>query len=94
MANELHGEYDESTTRAAWDELLQERWKGQRHALWGEQLSQAMLNYALHATTQNRDHDPADGEPIDFTAFDDGRGSVGESPGGEVAADGGDRRGD
>ncbi len=42
--------------------------EGQRHALWGEQLSQAALNYALHATTQNRDQDPADGEPVDFSA--------------------------
>ncbi|WP_267491206.1 anaerobic glycerol-3-phosphate dehydrogenase subunit GlpA [Halapricum desulfuricans] len=76
LASELHeanvdGEtFDETVAREAWDELLQERWKGQRHALWGQQLSQAMLNYALHATTQNRDNDPADGEPIDFAAFD------------------------
>ncbi len=74
MASELHGDagYDEATARRAWDDLLQERWKGQRHALWGEQLSQAMLNYALHATTQNRDNDPADGDSVDFTAFDGG----------------------
>jgi len=72
MASELHGEYDEATARRAWDDLLQERWKGQRHALWGEQLSQAMLNYALHATTQNRDNDPADGDGLDFAAFDAG----------------------
>ena len=74
MASELHGDggYDEATARRAWDDLLQERWKGQRHALWGEQLSQAMLNYALHATTQNRDNDPADGDSVDFTAFDSG----------------------
>ncbi|MFB6297470.1 MAG: anaerobic glycerol-3-phosphate dehydrogenase subunit GlpA [Salinirussus sp.] len=73
LANELHTEYDESTVRRAWDELLEERWKGQRHALWGEQLSQAMLNYALHATTMNRDRDPADSDGIDFGAFDAGR---------------------
>jgi len=78
LASELHdtrvdGEtFDEGVAREAWDELLQERWKGQRHALWGEQLSQAMLNYALHATTQNRDNDPADGEPVDFAAFETG----------------------
>ncbi|RQG89206.1 anaerobic glycerol-3-phosphate dehydrogenase subunit A [Natrarchaeobius halalkaliphilus] len=62
MANELHPDHDEATARAALDELFQERWKGQRHALWGEQLSQAMLNYALHATTMNRDYDPARSE--------------------------------
>jgi glycerol-3-phosphate dehydrogenase len=94
LANELHGNYDEATTRAAWDELLQERWKGQRHALWGEQLSQAMLNYALHATTQNRDNDPADGDPVEFAAFDSGDPTVGRSDGHDVAADGGCRDGD
>jgi glycerol-3-phosphate dehydrogenase len=93
MASELHGEYDEATARRAWDELLEERWKGQRHALWGEQLSQAMLNYALHATTQNRDHDPADGEPVDFGAFDGGRGQSAPAGSG-VATDGGGRDGD
>ncbi len=94
MASELHPEYDESTTRAAWDELLEERWKGQRHALWGEQLSQAMLNYALHATTQNRDHDPANGEPIDFDAFDGGPREAGGATESGVATDGGHRGGD
>ena len=94
LANELHGNYDEATTRAAWDELLQERWKGQRHALWGEQLSQAMLNYALHATTQNRDNDPADGDPVEFAAFDSGDPTMGGSDGHDVAADGGCRDGD
>ena len=94
LANELHGNYDEATTRAAWDELLQERWKGQRHALWGQQLSQAMLNYALHATTQNRDNDPADGDPVEFAAFDSGDPTVGAPDGHDVAADGGCRDGD
>ena len=89
MASELHGEYDESTARRAWDELLQERWKGQRHALWGEQLSQAMLNYALHATTQNRDNDPADDAPPDFAAFDGGADRTGDASRTGVAADGG-----
>jgi glycerol-3-phosphate dehydrogenase len=90
LANELSREYDEVTTRQAWDELLQERWKGQRHALWGEQLSQAMLNYAIQATTQNRDNDPADGAEIDFSAFDGGT-TVPQDSGTEsgVATDGG-----
>ncbi len=86
MANELHPTYDEETTRAALNELFQERWKGERHALWGQQLSQAMLNYALHATTMNRDRDPAgrpgdaqpnrDAQPsedaLEYAAFDGG----------------------
>ncbi|WP_435146325.1 anaerobic glycerol-3-phosphate dehydrogenase subunit GlpA [Halobaculum sp. P14] len=102
LANELHAEYDEPTVRAAWNELLAERWKGQRHALWGEQLSQAMLNYALHATTQNRDRDPAgDGDGVDFDAFDAGPDADADagSGGGDAgrrgaAADGGARGGD
>jgi glycerol-3-phosphate dehydrogenase len=93
MANELHGDHDGATAREAWDELLEERWKGQRHALWGEQLSQAMLNYALHATTQNRDHDPADGDPAEFGAFDGGPAGA-DSRGREVATDGGGDGGD
>ncbi len=81
MAQELHPEYDSGQATAALDELYQERWKGQRHALWGEQLSQAMLTYALHATTMNRDGEtlragggrPASGDDgIDFDAFDGG----------------------
>jgi glycerol-3-phosphate dehydrogenase len=72
LAGELHATADEAAARAAWDDLLRERWRGQRHALWGEQLSQAMLNYALHATTQNRDRDPADGGDLAYGAFDDG----------------------
>jgi glycerol-3-phosphate dehydrogenase len=65
LANVLHAEYPERTTRAAWDELLDERWRGQRHALWGEQLSQAALNTFLHALTMNRDHDPAGRHPTE-----------------------------
>ncbi|MFW5949877.1 MAG: anaerobic glycerol-3-phosphate dehydrogenase subunit GlpA [archaeon] len=73
MANELHPKYDERQAMTALDELYQERWKGQRHALWGEQLSQAMITYALHATTMNHDHDPVRrDQQIDFSAFDAG----------------------
>jgi glycerol-3-phosphate dehydrogenase len=94
LANELHGNYGESVTRRAWDELLQERWKGQRHALWGDQLSQAMLNYALHATTQNRDNDPAEGDPVDFTTFDGGPEPADDASHAGVATDGGTGDGD
>jgi glycerol-3-phosphate dehydrogenase len=59
MADELYEPFDEATARTALDDLYAERWKGQRHALWGEQLSQAMLSHMLHATTMNRDRDPA-----------------------------------
>ena len=92
LASELHGTYDEAVVREAWDVLLEERWKGQRHALWGEQLSQAALNYALQAATGNRDGDPADREgEVDFAAFDGGP-SGAERP--DVAADGGGPDGD
>jgi glycerol-3-phosphate dehydrogenase len=80
MANELTPEYDEPTAREALDDLYQERWKGERHALWGEQLSQAMLKHHLHATTMNRDADPAASEEgIDFGAFDAGA-AAGDGP--------------
>ena len=88
MAAELHPEFDEPQAYAALDELFEERWKGERHALWGEQLSQAALNYALHATTMNRDRDPVEASNVDFGDFD-----AGESDVSRPAADGG-RRGD
>ncbi|SHH60386.1 anaerobic glycerol-3-phosphate dehydrogenase subunit GlpA [Halobaculum gomorrense] len=87
MANELHagGDFDRPTVDAALDELWQERWKGQRHALWGEQLSQAMLNHLLHATTFNRDG----AAPEDFAAFD-----AGECGAGSADRDAADASGD
>ena len=73
MAAELYDEYDEPIAYDAWDELYQERWKGERHALWGTQLSQAALKYALHSTTMNRDKDLATTDAVvDFSAFDSG----------------------
>ena len=97
MAAELYDEYDEETAYDAWDELYQERWKGERHAMWGRQLSQAALKYSLHGTTMNRDKDAATTDTVisDFTAFDTG---VGASPrdgtAGTAATDGGRRGGD
>ena len=96
MANELAPKYEAEVVRTALDELYQERWKGQRHALWGEQLSQAMLNYALHATTMNRDRDPArTGASVDFSAFDGGPAGPGEAGAdASAAATDGGRQGD
>jgi glycerol-3-phosphate dehydrogenase len=89
LAHELAPEYDESVIRTAVDDLYQERWKGQRHALWGQQLSQAMLTYALHATTMNRDGDPATAdESPDWDAFDSGPDSLTDRKG--VEGDNGD----
>jgi glycerol-3-phosphate dehydrogenase len=95
MANELAMEYPEPVAREALDELYQERWKGEKHALWGEQLSQAMLKHLLHATTMNRDGDPVrTGADVDFGAFDGGP-AVGDESGVErAAADGGRRDAD
>jgi len=74
LAAELHPAHDEAVARAALNDLRDERWKGQRHALWGEQLSQAALNYALCAATMNEDADPArTGATVAWDAFDDGR---------------------
>jgi len=95
IAAELAQEYPEPVVRDAEDELYQERWKGQRHALWGEQLSQAMLNHMLHATTMNRDGDLATIDAdVDFGAFDAGDATAGGSgtggsPTGVTATDGG-----
>jgi len=95
IASELAQEYPEPVVRDAEDELFQERWKGQRHALWGRQLSQAMLNRMLHATTMNRDGDLASIDAdVDFGAFDAGEtpaggSDVGGSPTGVTATDGG-----
>jgi glycerol-3-phosphate dehydrogenase len=92
MAAELYPEHGAATARTSLDELYQERWKGQRHALWGDQLSQAMLSRMLHATTMNRDGDPTrlDGA-VEFGAFDDGEPTVDDpaTSGGPTAADGG-----
>lgn len=73
IGSELYTDYGGATARDAIDELYQERWKGQRHTLWGEQLSQAMLNHMLHATTMNQDANPAvGGSEFDYDAFDAG----------------------
>ena len=91
MAAELYDEYDETIAYDAWDELYQERWKGERHALWGTQLSQAALKYSLHATTMNRDKDAATTDSVvDFAAFDSGAGTASsEGAAGTAATDGG-----
>ena len=92
LAHELSPRYEEDVVREAWDELVQERWKGERHALWGEQLSQAALNDALWATTMNMDTDPArTGVDVDFAAFDAGEYGFESEGSSGVAADGGTR---
>ncbi|SFT05495.1 anaerobic glycerol-3-phosphate dehydrogenase subunit GlpA [Halostagnicola kamekurae] len=71
MGAELYDDHGSGAARDAIDNLYQERWKGQRHTLWGEQLSQAMLNHMIHATTMNHDADPAVFDvDIDYGAYD------------------------
>ncbi|MFC5971595.1 anaerobic glycerol-3-phosphate dehydrogenase subunit GlpA [Halomarina salina] len=97
IANELHPTYDEPTVDEALAELVQERWKGERHALWGEQLSQAALKYTLQATTMNRDADPAaTGNDVDWGTFDAGERTVadGGAAGSDAEHTGGESRGD
>lgn len=73
MGAELYADYDATAARDAIDELYQERWKGQRHTLWGQQLSQSMLNHMLHATTMNHDADhKLRAEALTFDDFDAG----------------------
>ncbi len=69
LAAELHPDHDAQIVEDALDELYQERWKGERYALWGEQLSQAALNHWLHVTTFARDTETRN---VPFGAFDDG----------------------
>ena len=88
MANELSTTTDPVTTEAAWDDLLTERWRGQRYALWGEHLSQAMLNYAMQAATQCRDTMQSDSAPTDFGAFRGTGPSVHATRGGREPAHG------
>lgn len=54
LAAELYPTYDGPTTRDALDSLLEGRWAGQRPALGGEQLRQAMQTYVVSAVTMNR----------------------------------------
>jgi glycerol-3-phosphate dehydrogenase len=72
IAAELHPDYEPETVADALGELLAERWKGQRHALWGEQLTQAARNYRFHAETLSRKY-PGDGS-VAIDEFDDGPG--------------------
>jgi len=70
IAAELHPDHDHDTIEDALDDLLAERWKGQRVGLWGDQLAQAAQNYEFHATTLSRKYQNDDA--LDIEAFDDG----------------------
>ncbi|MEF8886925.1 MAG: anaerobic glycerol-3-phosphate dehydrogenase subunit GlpA [Haloarculaceae archaeon] len=72
VAGLLRPDYDLEQVDRSLSAFYGERWAGQGHVLWGEQLSRAMGSYALHATTMNRDR-PVEDPALD--AFDSGPGS-------------------
>jgi len=72
IAAELYPEYELDVVEDALDDLLAERWKGQRHALWGDQLARAARSYEFHASTLGRKHRSGSGDEIDIEGFDDG----------------------
>ena len=69
VAGLLRPDYDLDQVDRSLSAFYGERWTGQRHVLWGEQLSRAMGSYALHSTTMNRDR-PVEDPTLD--AFDPG----------------------
>jgi len=78
IAAELHPDHDHDTIEDALDDLLAERWKGQRLGLWGDQLAQAARNYEFHATTLSRKYQNDD--TLDIEAFDDGPDTIDSGP--------------
>lgn len=74
IAAELHPDQGQRTVRRAANDLFEERWKGQRPVLWGDQLAQAARNYTLQATTMNRDGALQEGvQSIEYARFDPGK---------------------
>jgi glycerol-3-phosphate dehydrogenase len=70
LASELHPAHDSETVdEALWD-LDAERWRGQRHGLWGDQLVQAALTHAARRATANRDRPSPDDDLV--ARFDGG----------------------
>lgn len=69
IASELYPEQDTEAVTDALTDLTEERWKGQRHSLRGEGLTQAMRNYVLHTVTMNRNRDTAN---LDLAEYDAG----------------------
>jgi glycerol-3-phosphate dehydrogenase len=70
LASELYPVEDIDTIDRALDDLLDNRWDGQRSVLWGEQLAQAMRTYERHAEALNR---TGRQPPDDLSGFDSGR---------------------
>lgn len=71
LAAELHPTYALEVVDGAMDELLAERWDGQR-PVTGGQITEMARNYRLHAGTMSRKHDPVELDHEDLTLFDSG----------------------
>jgi len=84
VAGLLRPEHDLEQVDRSLSSFYEERWAGQRHVLWGEQLSRAMGSYALHATTMNRDRSVED---PNLAAFDSGPGAPRGGEGGSSDVD-------
>ena len=54
-----HGEYDRAEANAALRAFVQERWKGQRPVLWGQQLRQARLDAWIFQGVLDLEHVPS-----------------------------------
>lgn len=84
LGAELHPAHPPRAVQRAVNDLLAERWKGQRHTLAGESLQEAMRTYALHATTMNRDAALHEGlHPVRYPRFDPGEARVEAQEGGD-----------
>jgi glycerol-3-phosphate dehydrogenase len=71
MATQLYPGEDRYAVESALDDLLADRWQGQRYTLWGDQLSGAMETYLLHAVTMDRR--APDASALDLNRFSDGQ---------------------
>lgn len=81
MGTLLADEYDAETIAQAQQTLISERWRGQRFALWGMQLAQAMLSILVHDVTMNQSATYSNiSETIPFDAYDTGPMEAKSSP--------------
>lgn len=81
LAAELHPEDVPETVDDALDSFLGARWRGQRHAAWGEQLAEMARTYRLHAETHGRGTDPG---VVDLDEFEGGNGDRPQGPRGPI----------
>ncbi|WP_436934828.1 FAD-dependent oxidoreductase [Halovenus marina] len=78
MATQLHPGKDRYAVESALNSLLNERWRGQRYTLWGDQLTSAMETYLLH--TETTDRMAPDASSLDLSRFSDGSETTDERP--------------